>query len=406
MFQRLASKILLLAFFIFSIAFFFLTPQSVLSKEPDRSALFPVCEKGSRLWGYIDRRGRIVIKPRFYYAKEFSEGLADVNLNGKIGYIDTQGRIVISPKFDPPEKYFEYFDSMFSEGLAAVYLDGKVGYIDRRGEIVISPRFGQGHQFHEGIALVDSDNTSFHSSYIDKTGKEIWKFGPDDPGARSFSEGLSPVYKNARCGWIDKTGAIVIEAKYYGCGPFSQGLAVALVHSTPKNFKAGYVDASGKIVIPFHFDEAGEFSEGLAVVRIGQKAGYINKNGAVVIKPKFDFASPFSEGLAAIQIGSQFGFINHHGKVVIRLTPPYELVAVNDSSGSSQFHNGVANVFNGQRDNFIDKDGKIISRHDFIRGFSSFEHGLAQIRTYPNGGWGYIDKTGRYVWDPKKSCQP
>ena len=55
----------------------------------------------------------------------FSEGLADVRLNGKWGFIDKSGKVVIP---------FKYDDALpFSEGFAVVELDGKDGYIDKNG---------------------------------------------------------------------------------------------------------------------------------------------------------------------------------------------------------------------------------------------------------------------------------
>lgn len=65
--------------------------------------------------GYIDQNGRIVIKPQFEGASEFSERLAVISTskNGyKEGYIDETGRVVIRPIYDRATD--------FSEGLAAV----------------------------------------------------------------------------------------------------------------------------------------------------------------------------------------------------------------------------------------------------------------------------------------------
>ncbi len=47
--------------------------------------LFPVRENG--MWGYIDRKGKVVIEPQFESAKNFSEGFALVSKSGKYGYI-------------------------------------------------------------------------------------------------------------------------------------------------------------------------------------------------------------------------------------------------------------------------------------------------------------------------------
>lgn len=92
-------------------------------------ALFPV-EKNSR-WGYIDKRGWIVIKPQFEEAMDFSEGLAAVRIGDKYGYIDTRGKMVIKAQFDEVHG--------FSQGLARIRIGGKYGYIDRKGKYVWKP---------------------------------------------------------------------------------------------------------------------------------------------------------------------------------------------------------------------------------------------------------------------------
>lgn len=57
------------------------------------SELFPVVQNGK--WGYINKIGKIIIKPQYGYAKHFSEGLAPVWIDGKYAYINTLGKIII-----------------------------------------------------------------------------------------------------------------------------------------------------------------------------------------------------------------------------------------------------------------------------------------------------------------------
>ena len=46
-------------------------------------------------WGYIDKTGKMVIEPKYYYAGVFVHGLADVDLNATTRYcINTKGEIV------------------------------------------------------------------------------------------------------------------------------------------------------------------------------------------------------------------------------------------------------------------------------------------------------------------------
>ena len=86
-------------------------------------------------FGYIDKKGKIVIKPRFDDTLGFSEKLAGVKIGDKWGYIDKEGEIVIMPRFDDVED--------FSEGLAGVKTGDKWSYIDKEGKMVkvINPQF-------------------------------------------------------------------------------------------------------------------------------------------------------------------------------------------------------------------------------------------------------------------------
>src|SRR5262245_32107903 len=83
------------------------------AQEKPSSELYVVIVNDRR--GYIDRTGKIVIKPQFDGATDFSEGLAVVAVHEggyKEGYIDETGKMVIPPQFDKA--------TAFSEGLALV----------------------------------------------------------------------------------------------------------------------------------------------------------------------------------------------------------------------------------------------------------------------------------------------
>ncbi len=87
----------------------------------------------------------------------------------------------------------------------------------------------------------------------------------------------------ARWGYIDKTGAFVIEPQFDGADPFSEGLAVVAVCAR-RCRRYGYIDKTGTVVIKPQFEWAAEFSEGLAAVGTNSGLfGYIDKTGAFVI---------------------------------------------------------------------------------------------------------------------------
>lgn len=147
-------------------------------------------------WGYIDRMGRMVIKPRFQEASYFAEGLASIKSGDRWGYIDRTGKVVISPRFQESKG--------FSEGFAAVKFDDKWGYIDKEGSFVVQPQYEAAETFHEGLANVQSDDLW---GYIDPTGRV--KISLQFTDTWGFSQGIAQVKLGKRIAYIDKDGNFI-----------------------------------------------------------------------------------------------------------------------------------------------------------------------------------------------------
>ncbi|MEJ7577285.1 MAG: WG repeat-containing protein [Pyrinomonadaceae bacterium] len=69
-----------------------------------------------------------------------------VVLNGKIGFIDKSGRVVIKPQFSVIDD--------FSEGLALVSWGSDYGFIDETGKVIAKPQYDYSWGFREGFAGV------------------------------------------------------------------------------------------------------------------------------------------------------------------------------------------------------------------------------------------------------------
>ena len=82
--------------------------------------------------------------------------------------------------------------------------------------------------------------------------------------------------------------------------------------------KFGYIDKSGELVIPAKYNRAWKFSEGLGKVLLNNKFGFIDKDGSFVIMPQFDMAWDFIDVLAQVKIDGKFGFIDKTGILVRR----------------------------------------------------------------------------------------
>jgi hypothetical protein len=308
-----------------------LAPVKVGGKWGQSQGAFVGKVYGNGRWGYINKKGEMVIKPQFvdrqhsgFYdpgAFPFSEGLALVNIPFKKldlkefwidsffshwTYIDKMGKVAVNIEgevFPFPNEFSGSFAGRFSEGLA-VYGCAEFGFIDRKGVDVIKPVYAKASPYSEGLAAVAikrEDLPAYRDiewGYIDKTGKVVIPFQYE--GADSFSEGMAPVNKHRELtGFTNRKGQWVIKPQFQWAGPFSEGRAV-VAKQIAENMRYGFIDKKGKTVIDYIFDAAAPFKEWLAGVEIKGKWGYIDKSGKIVIKPQFDEAYGFSDGLARV----------------------------------------------------------------------------------------------------------
>ncbi len=261
--------------------------------------------------GFIDKTGAEVIEPKFYGTywfvvdrepMHFSESLAPVSIdmlksNTKAwGYIDTKGGMAIEPQFQRAR--------VFSEGLAAVLVADKGwGFIDKTGKMVIKPQFHGAWHFSEGLALVRMGGRDGWPA------NKVLKYPADPVGVR-----VSDEFGPAGCGkfgYVDRSGAYVIDPKYDWAAPFSEGLAAVRTGG-----KCGYLDKTGKLAIEARFDHAYSHTEGLAPVEVDEKWGYIDTKGKFAVKPRFDKAYSFTNGLAAVEEDGRPGYVDKAGKYV------------------------------------------------------------------------------------------
>jgi len=138
-------------------------------------------------FGFIDREGRVVIEPRFTSAGDFTEGLAPVSLTDEAllhpggeympdegqteserrwGFINKRGELVIPMIYERV--------GQFHDGLAPFRKAGKWGYLNRKGEVVVPSRFEEAEEFKNGLALVVVDGKI---AFINTSGKIVLKTG-------------------------------------------------------------------------------------------------------------------------------------------------------------------------------------------------------------------------------------
>jgi hypothetical protein len=318
--------------------------------------------------GYIDAAGKLVIKASYNRATNFKDGFAIVShTGGKQFFIDMTGRKLAAPAFE--EAW------LFTDGLAGVKIKGKWGFIDRNGKLVIPAKFDSADGFCGGRAVVGMrTGETLKFGFIDKAGK--YTLEPSINYITAFADGLAKFSNNAKFiqrptyfvvdggalyGLIDPTGKIMVEPKFDSISYFHEGLAEAV-----SGGRKGFIDTTGKWLEGFDGYVTRWFSEGLAAAYMAGKGyGYVDKNAKFVIGPQFREGKEFSGGLAPVKTEKGWGYIDKTGKMVI----PEKF------SGADPFFGPVAQV--------TITSGKVDPKDNF-----------------PEILFGYIDRTGKYVWEP------
>lgn len=177
----------------------------------------------------IDKHEHVLAKFNGSHYGHFSEGLCPVECDERLyGYVNMKGQIVIKPIYRDAES--------FTEGLAAVTNDkNKTGFVDKTGNMVIPPQFSHSNDTHfcEGLCSVArgarGNSITGPFEVIEKTGKTVvpakYQFVSD------FHEGLATFQDHGRYGYIDKSGKVVIPAHFKSANDFMDGLAQVTISS-------------------------------------------------------------------------------------------------------------------------------------------------------------------------------
>ena len=219
------------------------------------------------------------------------------------------------------------------------------------------------------------------------------------------NENRYPIIKDGLYGYIDQTGRIVIEPRFFAAGQFSEGLAAVRLKGT-----YGYIDPKGSFVIPPRFDIGLPFQNGVAKVFIDGKPFFINKEGNILFQHNYKSISAFDNNTFAIAITQtgRYGLINQSG----------DLIADTVFSEIGDFSNGVF-IVHGLNHNpypddrtekatyetgVIDTLGNWIVAYGRFKDIGNFVNGYAHVKLILERGedefygapQGIVDIKGKY----------
>ncbi len=299
----------------------------------------------------IDNQGHSCVVSDYYYLEHYSNGLFFVSTKeSKVGLIDKNNNIVLPTEYDG-------IDSNIIKKMA----DNRVvlkGAIDNTGKVVIPCKY-------EDVAICNR-----FTAFRDKGGK--WRVNMNGEvvevdgilGLGSEGEvvnGLTRVWKDGKCGCLDGEGKQIVPFICDYIESISEGMF--LVRS---NDKYGYIDITGKEIIPMELTSARDFHEGMAIVEKEGKKYLIDKSGNLITSLDYDYVGDFHDGMAYVLKDGKLGYIDKTGKLSVPCV--YKGIDIDkiinpsfDSDSSERiedFNEGLAFVFKGDRQGFVDKNGK------------------------------------------------
>lgn len=357
--------------------------------------------------------------PSDYWVSEFTGEFAKAYNSGYYGVINKNGDVKLPLEFDDILITDSVFYAYKHEDNFVFDLDGKLItqpkydlFFKRKGKIFKEDSqtysFFYGSGLNEGIFMVESscNNGLICKNFYNEFGQPLFK-GTKYQRAHLFSQGLAAVWKDEKCGYINKSGKEVIPFEYDYCNFFDNERAIV---SIGKQY--AMIDKSGKKIIPFSDNANISFSRGgLYPFCKDSKCGYIDKNAKIIIPLKYDKAESFHGGFAKVKLdgsefqidmednkysNQQFGY--EYGYQIRRL--PNNSYVYEDKSGKEifrtnyykaySFHQGLMKIGDGDKEGIIDQLGKVILPpiYDKVKIESGF------IMLLENGYWYLADKKG------------
>jgi len=344
---------------IFLIAFF-LTIQFSIFSQTNKKTLYPY-QADNLLYGFKNRKGKLVLSPSFQDVREFVNNLGIVKKDNKWGVINEMGYFVISNQYDtisfsannnvflvgkiniPPDFISIHFKTEMFYGLVSIS-DKSILPVQFEKITQISKDSFNIKNFEQWILRGFSPDTSIciksNSSFVNKGVEEIeidsvplqwdwripvkprrtWGF-LDSAGlmrisnqyenVKSFSENLAAIKFQGKWGFIDKYENIIIQPNYDFVSRFENGICVA-----EKKSKYGLLNKSGREITPFEFNEIISSPSGLYITRKNNREGVINKEGKEILAPRFEKVFPQEDQRIIVLRSGKKGLMNEIGSFI------------------------------------------------------------------------------------------
>ncbi len=358
--------------------------DAVYDRSPFKKGLFLI--KKGKLWGVINHRGKYIITPQLDYLTYLKPNIFIVKRGNFWGFIDTKGKYLFEPQFDKIKRY---------EWGCMVAKNSLWGFVNKQGKYITKPQFQRATSFKQGMAKVKKNNLW---GVINMKGRYVIKPGYET--ILDFYQGLARVKKNDLWGFINLQNQYVVTPRFQQLDQMVEGRAPAKLHD-----KWGMINKSGKTIIPFAYDlvtfilSDNVKNMTLAMVRKKKLYGLASLTTGKEITPcKYKDLNPLPYLNQLIEVGNALGktgFLNFQGQEVIACGKYDEIIDVKKDK--------ILVTKNGKRF-FVDFTGKYL-RDDNTKNDEPIFMIVEQQPQFKGGDralYAFIGKNLKYPADAKK----
>ena len=239
-------------------------------------------------WNYLTKDNRILMAQWVNEARNFREGVAVINVNGRgYNFVNAKGEIISKTWFDDAED--------FREGFGHIYVDGKgYNFVNAKGEIISKTWFDDAQNFHEGFAPIEVKEKGWN--FINTKGEYLSNIWFDE--AYGFYGGCTIVKSDGKYNFINIKGEYLSNIWFDNASYFYDGFA-----RVKSDGKYNFINTKGEYLSNIWFDNADDFYYGVACVEKGEKCYFIDEKGNLYDNDDFQAGkkTPVSLNEAAIK---------------------------------------------------------------------------------------------------------
>lgn len=369
----------------------------------------------NRKFGVLDRSGRMIIDTVYDYISDMEDGVFVARKGKYIKLIDKNGKDIIPFYYETDLKLLPF--PRFEDGLLCVMVRNdttqlhnyKVGFINTRGHLVIdtvyymNTRMMGNSEDNAWMAIASGSvcGTGMRNLQNSRPNPDPYYLGSD---YYRFSGGRCLVVKNHRPFVINKKGDslftfqfgflsvtnhggfFIVDARYSPYEPVGGGI--------------GVINRDGKTILPLSFEEVHPLNDGFFRVKVDGKYRFVDTTGKFHFKT-YAIADDFFDGFARVKrtysndYDGDYGHIDTKGRF-------FQV----DSLWLYMRSEGLIPASVSEPNEKESRMGFLNEQYEWVLppiygNLDPLVNGLAGYRELNGRYWGYINRTGKVVLEPK-----